>query len=62
MADALVILPGFRVTLAKRTASSGCCAAKLSPGAEPGTFTCRSCGQPCGRVMSDPVEVTATNG
>jgi hypothetical protein len=47
------------VKLAKRTASSNCHGAKLVPGAEPGSFICRQCGQPCERVLSDPVEVTA---
>jgi len=55
---ALEIRPGLRVTLAKRTASSDCHGAKLNLGMEPGTFTCRECGQPCGRVLSEPVEVT----
>jgi hypothetical protein len=55
----LVIKPEFTVTLAHRSASSGCCAAKLNPGPEPGTFTCRACGQPCERVLSGPEEVTA---
>jgi hypothetical protein len=56
---ALEIRPEFRVTLAKRTASSDCHGAKLDRGTEPGTFTCRECGQPCERVLSDPEEVTA---
>jgi hypothetical protein len=55
----LVIQPVFRVTLAKRTASSNCCGAKLDRGPESGTFTCRMCGQPCDRILSDPKEVTA---
>ena len=58
MNDPLAVRPEFTVTLAKRTASSSCCAAKLQPGAEPGTFTCRACGQPCARVLADPEEVT----
>jgi hypothetical protein len=59
VSDSLVIKPEFRAVLAHRKASSGCCGAKLNPGARPGTFTCRGCGQPCERVMSDPEEVTA---
>ena len=59
MTDSLAVRPEFTVTLAKRTASSACCGAKLNPGAEPGTFTCRACGHPCERVLSGPEEVTA---
>jgi hypothetical protein len=55
----LITEPRFTVTLAKRTASSSCCGAKLGRGAQPGTFTCRTCGRPCERVMSGPEEVTA---
>ena len=59
MAGHLAVEPEFRVTLAKRTASSSCCGAKLNPGAQPEAFTCRACGAPCERVLSDPEEVTA---
>jgi hypothetical protein len=59
MTDALTVRPAFTVTGEIRRASSGCCGAKLNPGAEPGTFTCRACGAPCERVMSGPEEVTA---
>lgn len=55
----LITEPRFTVTLAKRTASSSCCGAKLNAGDRPSTFTCRSCGAPCERVMSGPEEVTA---
>lgn len=59
MSDGLVVQPKVEVTLAKRTASSSCCAAKLDVGpGGPGTFACRGCGQPCERVLSDPEEVT----
>jgi hypothetical protein len=53
----LHVSPWFEVKLAKRTASSSCCSAKLNAAA-PG-FTCRECGQPCERVLSAPEEVTA---
>lgn len=59
MSGSLNIQPVITATLEHRKASSGCCGAKLNPGAEPGSFLCRECGQPCDRVMSDPVEVTA---
>jgi hypothetical protein len=59
MADGLVVAPTITATLAHRTASSDCHGAKLNPGPEPGMFTCRSCGQPCDRILSDPQEVTA---
>jgi hypothetical protein len=52
----------YRITGEIRRAASSCHGAKLSPGAEPGTFTCRDCGQSCGRVMSAPQEVTLTDG
>jgi len=55
----LEVEPRFQVTLAKRTASSSCCAAKLDRGAIAGMFTCRACGKPCDRVLSEPEEVTA---
>lgn len=58
MADGLLVQPEFRVTAEKRTASSGCCGAKLRPGASPGSFECRGCGEPCERVLSGPEEVT----
>ena len=56
--DSLTVTPVITVTAAKRTASSGCHAAKLNPGQEPETFTCRECGQPCERVLSAPEEAT----
>lgn len=59
MGEGLVVQPRFEAVLAHRKASSGCCGAKLNPGLEPETFTCRDCGRPCERVMSEPVEVTA---
>jgi hypothetical protein len=55
----LDVQPVFRVTLAKRTASSSCCGAKLLQGSGVGKFSCRQCGGPCDRVLSDPEEVTA---
>jgi len=73
MTDSLIITPEFRAdglavavkvegTAELRRASSSCCGAKLNPGARPGAFTCRGCGQPCDRVLSDPEEVTFNNG
>lgn len=59
MGDQLVVQPVLTAVLEHRKASSGCCGAKLAPGPEPGTFTCRGCGKPCERVLGDPVEVTA---
>lgn len=59
MTDALEIRPVITAALAHRTASSDCCGVKLDPGLEPGTFTCQACGEPCGRVMSEPREITA---
>ncbi len=58
MTDGLIIQPQFRAEGRVRRASSDCCGAKLSPGPEPRTFTCRACGQPCERVLSEPGEVT----
>jgi hypothetical protein len=55
----LEIQPVFRVTLAKRTASSSCHGAKLLQGPGPGIYTCRQCGEHCDRVLSEPEEVTA---
>lgn len=57
MPEALTIQPVIKVTGLLRRAASDCCAAKLNPGTEPETFTCRSCGQPCERVLGDPQEV-----
>lgn len=59
MPDELVVRPVITATLEQRKASSACHGAKLDLGAEPGTFACRECGQPCERRMGDPVEVTA---
>jgi hypothetical protein len=58
MPDSLIVRPVVTVTAAKRTASSSCCGAKLDPGETPRTFTCRDCGKPCERILSDPEEVT----
>ena len=60
MADHLVVEPEFRATAAVCRASSDCCGAKLiGATADEGTqsWECRACGQPCGRVMSEPEEV-----
>jgi hypothetical protein len=54
MPESLAVQPEFHATGQVRRASSACCAAKLSPGGKPGTYTCRACGQPCERVLSDP--------
>lgn len=54
----LNITPRIEATAQIRRASSACCGARLDPGAEPGTFTCQQCGQPCERVLSAPEEVT----
>lgn len=59
MGEGLVVRPQITATLEHRKAESSCCGAKLNPGAEPGTFTCRACAQPCERVMGEPQEVTA---
>lgn len=58
MAEGLTVQPVIEAAGEVRRASSSCCGAKLSPGPEPETFGCRSCGQPCGRVLSGPEEVT----
>ncbi len=58
MTDRLDVPVHAEVQAVVRRASSHCHAAKLSPGAEPGTFTCRECGQPCTRILSDPEAVT----
>lgn len=50
--------PQITATAVKRAASSDCHGAKLDPGADPGAFTCCECGQPCGRVLGEPQEVT----
>lgn len=52
-----LVRPEIRAVLAWRRASSDCCAAPLDGG--PDVFTCSACGEACGRVLSDPVEVTA---
>jgi hypothetical protein len=57
--DALEVCPEIAATLEHRKAASGCCGAGLYPGEEPGSFVCRKCGQPCGRVLGEPREVTA---
>jgi len=58
MTDGLAVVPVIKATGEHRKASSSCHGALLNPGAEPGTFTCRECGEPCERVLSDPEEVT----
>jgi hypothetical protein len=58
VADGLEVRPAIEGTGEIRRASSSCCGAKLNPGQEPETFTCRACGQTCDRVMSAPEEVT----
>lgn len=58
MSDDLAVQPRLEGTAEFRRASSSCCGEKLNPGGEPGTFTCRGCGQPCDRVMGDPQEVS----
>jgi predicted RNA-binding Zn-ribbon protein involved in translation (DUF1610 family) len=55
--DNLIIESRIQAVLAKRTASSSCCGAKLSPGAKPQAFTCGTCGNPCERVLSGPEKV-----
>lgn len=57
--EQLAVQPVITAVLAKRTASSSCHGARLNLGADPGTFTCRDCGQPCERLLSEPQEVTA---
>lgn len=59
MTGPLVIRPVLTAVLAHRKASSSCCGAKLNPGSEAGTYSCRECSQPCERVLSEPREVTA---
>lgn len=59
MPDELIVRPQLTAVLAHRKASSSCCGALLDPGMEPEAYLCRGCGQPCARVLSDPVEVTA---
>lgn len=58
MPEGLSVIPVISGTAALRRASSGCHGALLDPGAEPRTFTCRECGMPCERVLSDPEEVS----
>lgn len=62
--DELVVRPVLTAVLAHRKASSSCCAAPLNiarPAADGGEpdWLCTACGQPCQRVLGDPVEVTA---
>ena len=57
--DGLALPVEVTAVLAKRTAASSCCGAKLRPAGVPRAFECVSCGQPCDRVLSDPEEVTA---
>ena len=61
MADVLAVVPEFRVTAEVRRASSDCHGAKLDVAGDDVTqrWVCQECGQPCDRVLSDPVEVTA---
>lgn len=60
----LDLKPVITATLAHRKASSSCCGAPLNAcgQAEGCAWHCRACGQPCGRVLGPPQEVTATNG
>lgn len=58
MPDGLTVKPVITVTAVKQSASSACHGALLDPGAEPGTFTCRECGESCELVLGDPEEVT----
>jgi hypothetical protein len=52
------VTPRVTAVFEHRKASSGCCGSLLAPAAAPGAFTCRGCGQPCDRVLSEPTEVT----
>lgn len=63
MPDALSVTPAITGTAALRRASSACHGALLAPGTEPQTFTCRECGSPCERVLSDPetIELKGTS-
>ena len=58
VAEGLAVKPVIRAAGQLRRASSSCCEARLNPGPEPETFTCRACGQPCDRVLGPPEEVT----
>ena len=58
MPDGLAVMPVITITGAQRKASSACCGKpidRVAPGAE--LFTCRECGGPTERVLSDPEEV-----
>lgn len=47
--------------LAHQRASSDCCGSGLNVAAG-GEWTCRGCGQVCGRVLSAPETIEVTNG
>jgi hypothetical protein len=58
MPDGLAVLPEVSGTAALCKASSACCGVPLNrvtPGVD--EFTCRACGNPTERVLSDPEEV-----
>ena len=57
MPDGLAVMPEISGTVAHRKASSACHGAPLNPGQEPGSYTCRECGEPTERVLGDPKEV-----
>lgn len=60
MGDGLVVRPVLTAVLAHRKASSDCHGALLrAADVQPEGFECTQCGQPCRRVLSEPVEVTA---
>jgi hypothetical protein len=59
VSENLSVRPELTAVLQHRKASSDCHAAPLGYGAEEGTYTCTRCGQPCGRVLGPPAEVTA---
>lgn len=59
MPDGLAVMPVITGTAALRKAASACHGAPLNR-ATPGVdeFTCRECGEPTERVLSDPEEVS----
>ena len=52
------VRPEVTAVFEHRKASSDCCAAGLGV-SDTGAWWCRACGRACGRVLGDPVEVTA---
>lgn len=52
------VTPEVTLVFEHRKAESNCCGAGLGilPG---GRHYCQECGEPCQRILSDPVEVTA---